>query len=915
MDVLRFALLGLGAGAAYALLGQGIVVIYRGSGLLNFAQGGIAMVSAQIFYGLRNAHHLPATVAMLVSLSVAAGIGAAMQLVVLRQLKNASALARMMSTLALLGVTVGVGTVAWNANGLSAGSVVTGILPTGTFNFGDGLVIGQDRIVLLGLAIALTIGCWQLYQRTRYGLATSAVAENQQAAVVLGWSSDVIATINWVIGSVLAGIAGVLLAPIAGLSVTALVLTVIPGLAAALVGQFSSFWLVLAGGLGLGVLQAEMERYVQAAGWADAVPFLVVIALVVLRGRPLPVRGDPLDRPILVGSGRIRLGVVVPAVVVTAVVVGSLSGSWALAASSSFLMGIVALSIVLLTGYAGQISLTQVTIAGIGAITAGNLSNHFGISFVPAVVIGTACAGIVGVLVGMPALRCRGVNLAVVTLGLSLVIEEVVLGNEHLNGGLTGVLTVASPRLFGIPLDQLHHSAEFAILTMLFFVVCAIAVANIRRGPTGRRLLALRSNERAAATSGVQVFGSKLYAFGLAAMLAGFAGALGAFQLPVVALGGYTTVGSIFAVLGTAIGGIGYIFGAILGGLTTTNGGIIQQWLSHFSGSVAEYLALASAVGSLQVIMFAPSGLGNLIAQKIDLRRWTLSRRQPKGSASTTPPPSGPDGTPTLALGRSLRVRELSVRFGGVEAVSGVSLDVDPGEVVGLIGPNGAGKTTILDAISGLVSASGYVTIGGVSIDKLSARQRTLQGIGRTYQAVELFDDMSVIENIRVAAESRGVLCYMRDLVLPRSRPLPAVAQIAISDLDLSDELDRSAQDLSTGRRSMVGIARMLASSPGVVLLDEPAAGLNYEEKEELARLVRYLADKWRLSVLLIEHDVAFVTEVSNRVIALSLGQVIAEGSADEVLTDQAVVTSYLGTSEESDGGLDVAITSLEVPR
>jgi ABC-type branched-subunit amino acid transport system ATPase component/ABC-type branched-subunit amino acid transport system permease subunit len=912
MDVLRFALLGLGAGAAYALLGQGIVVIYRGSGLLNFAQGGIAMVSAQIFYGLRDSHHMPTAIAMAAALSVAAGIGAAMQLVVLRQLKNASALARMISTLALLGVTVGVGTVAWNSSGQSAGSVVTGILPTGIFNFGGGLVIGQDRVVLLGLAIALTIGCWLLYQRTRYGLATSAVAENQQAAVVLGWSSDVIATMNWVIGSVLAGIAGILLAPIAGLSVTALVLTVIPGLAAALVGQFSSFWLVLAGGLGLGVLQAEMERYVQAAGWADAVPFLVVIALVVLRGRPLPVRGDPLDRPIRVGSGRIRLGVVIPVVVATAVVVGGLSESWALAVSSSFLMGIVALSIVLLTGYAGQISLTQVTIAGIGAITAGNLSDHFGISFVPAVVIGTVCAGLVGVLVGMPALRCRGVNLAVVTLGLSLVIEEVVLGNEHLNGGLTGVLTVASPSLFGIPLDQLHHSAGFAIVTMIAFVVCAIGVANIRRGPTGRRLLALRSNERAAATSGVQVFGSKLYAFGVAAMLAGFAGALGAFQLPVVGLGNYTTVGSIFAVLGTAIGGIGYIFGAILGGLTTTNGGVVQQALSHLSGKAAEYLALASAIGSLQVIMFAPSGLGNLVSEKIHIRRWSLLSRRRTKLDTTMPALSGSEGAPTLALGRVLCVRELSVRFGGVEAVSSVSLDVHPGEIVGLIGPNGAGKTTILDAVSGLVSASGHVTVGGVSIDKLSARERTLQGIGRTYQAVELFDDMSVIENIRVAAESRGVSCYVRDLWFPRSRSLPVVTQIAISDLDLSDELYRNAEDLSTGRRSMVGIARMLACSPGVVLLDEPAAGLNYDEKEELARLVRYLADKWRLSVLLIEHDVAFVTEVSDRVIALSLGEIIAEGSPDEVLADQAVISSYLGVSEESESGLNVPVTTLE---
>jgi len=904
MTALQLALFGLGAGAIYVLLGQSLVLIHRGSGVLNFAQGGVAMIAAQIFYRTRDEGILPTPVALIVALCAAMGIGAAMHLVVLRRLADASDVARLISSLALLGLLQGIGTVLWNGSDLNTTQVVTSILPSSTLHLGANLSIGVDKLILLGIALLLTVVLWQVYQRSRFGLATSAVAENERAAVALGWSPTAIGALNWVAGSALAGLAGILLSPIAGLSVTALVLTVIPGLAVALVGEFSSFWLVLAGGLLLGIAQSEAELYITTPGVADSAPFVIVIALVIFRGRLIPARGDDTGRPVRAGSGGIRLRWLLPPVLVLCLLVHTVSNSWALAIASSALAGLIGLSMVLLTGYAGQISLAQMTIAGVGAVTAANLSARAGLPFVPAVLLGSLAAGAVGVVVGLPALRCRGASLAVVTIGLSLVLEEVALGNPWISGEDTanGTLTVGEPSLFGWQLGMFDHPVRFTVFAIAVFVVGAVAVANIRRGRTGRRLLAANANERAAAASGVGVVGVKLYAFAIASTIAGLSGALAAFEFPNLDLTRYTTVGSISALLGTVIGGVGYLYGAVVQALANPGGGVAQQVLSYFPGRWTESLGLIGAVSALLTLAFYPSGAANLHARQFAyLRRLLSGGRAVTGSRPTLAAEPVPAEAPVRreqperVRGGHLSVRGLSVSFGGVHAVRGVDLDVAPGEVVGLIGPNGAGKTTILDAISGAVSAGGTVSLDGEPLARLSPQRRAALGVGRTFQSVELFENMTAYENIRVGAESRGARSYVADLIRPRETPLPPVAEAAILDLALSEDLARRPEELSTGTRRLVGIARTLAGAPRVLLLDEPGAGLNSAEKRELLGLVRHLADTWGLAVLLIEHDVRFVTAVSDRVLALALGRVVASGTPEQVMASPEVITSYLG--------------------
>jgi ABC-type branched-subunit amino acid transport system ATPase component/branched-subunit amino acid ABC-type transport system permease component len=892
MDLIRFALLGIGAGAAYVLIAQGIVLIYRGSGVLNLAQGGLAMVGAQLFFSLRDAHGVPGFPAFVLAVGLCALIGAVMQRMILRRLRTASTLIRLVSTLALLALIQGVGSLLWDPDGGSRSRSVDGILPVGFLHLGQGVVLGSDRVVLAVLVVLLTAVLWVVYGRLRYGLATSAVAENQQAAAVLGWSAEAIGTLNWAIGSALAGTAGILLSPIAGLSVNALVLTVIPGLAAALVGRFSSFWLTLAAGFGIAMTQSVMARYVHAAGWAESVPFLVIILFVIVSGRALPLRGELLDRPVRVGSGRINVIGLAVVVVALALIAPRLGGAWPTAYALTVTASMIGLSLVLITGYAGQISLAQLTIAGIGALTAAWASSH-GVPFLAAVLLAAVFAMTAGLVVAIPALRCRGANLAVVTIGMSLCIESLVLTNPALTGGYAGY-TVASPTLFGWSIDLLTHPARFALTVSMFFLISAVAVANVRRGGTGRRLLAVRSNERAAALAGIDVLGAKLYVFGLGSAIAGAAGALSVYMYPRADLSGYTTLGSITLLLNTVIGGVGYVASAVLGGIGAP-GGVFPQVLTHLDARWGSLIATVSGAAALLVLVSHPHGIVDLWAARTERlrRRRRADRRGTAVPVAETPPRRTGPGPAAV-----LEVKDLSVSFGPVHAVRDVALRVFSGQVLGVIGPNGAGKTTVIDAISGLVRSTGEVTMNDLSLAGHSTRRRVRAGVGRTLQAVELFDDMTVWENITTAADSTGVTGYLSDLAWPKTRPLPGVVLAAINDLDLGSDLARYPDELPTGRRRLAGIARALASDPRVLLLDEPTAGLDDAETAELGRLIRHLADTWKLAILLVEHDINLVSSVCDQVLALALGEVIAVGTPAEVLTAPVVVEAYLGAPE-----------------
>jgi sulfate-transporting ATPase len=261
-----------------------------------------------------------------------------------------------------------------------------------------------------------------------------------------------------------------------------------------------------------------------------------------------------------------------------------------------------------------------------------------------------------------------------------------------------------------------------------------------------------------------------------------------------------------------------------------------------------------------------------------------------------------------------LELRGVGVRFGGVTALDGVSLTVRPGEVVGLIGPNGAGKTTLIDAATGFVRSSGEIVLDGRRVDRWSPRRRAAAGIARSFQTLELFESLTVLENLRVASEPRDRLAYLSDLVWPRQAPLAPMAVAAVREFGLEPDLDRRPDELPYGRRRLVAIARAVAAAPSVLFLDEPAAGLSDDETAELGRLIRRLADDWGIAVLLVEHDVGLVLDVCDRVVVVDEGRHLAEGPPGVIRHAPEVVAAYLGAPVDSDASVEPEPTTPRVP-
>ena len=314
MDVVRFALLGVGAGSVYALMALGLVLVYRGSGVLNFAQGAMGMIGAFTFYVWRD-DGMPSILAFALSVALGVAIGVATHFLIMRPLRRAPAISRLIATLALLTVLLALGLELWG----DTPRIVSHILPIDTVTVLPNLEIGVDRLILFGVALTLTAALTYFYRHTRFGLATSAVAENRRVPSMLGISPDFVAAANWGLGSGLAVVAAILIVNVSGLNVTNLALLVVPGMAAALVGSFRSFWLTLAGGLLIGVLESEVA-FLQTKvsdpaalqGWGRAVPFLVIIVVLMVRGRALPLRSEAAERPPEVGTGRVRPAIALP---------------------------------------------------------------------------------------------------------------------------------------------------------------------------------------------------------------------------------------------------------------------------------------------------------------------------------------------------------------------------------------------------------------------------------------------------------------------------------------------------------------------------------------------------------------------------------------------------------------------------
>jgi ABC-type branched-subunit amino acid transport system ATPase component/branched-subunit amino acid ABC-type transport system permease component len=902
----QYLILGLGLAGAYGLTAQGLVVIHRGSGVINFANSGLGLVGAYVEYELHNGG-VPTVLAVLAGLLAAAILGWVAHYGVMRRLWTAAQLTRVIATLGMLDLIDGLANLRIQQNQL----LPPYLLPNRGLNIG-GEVVSSYNFWLFGIAVATTVILHVVYKRTRFGLLTTAISENRRSASALGHSADLIAATNWALGSVLAAAAGILIAPLLTISVLTISLMLVPALAAAVMGGFVSFPITLLGAVLVGTAESFVQWANVGQGWPDAVPFVAVIVILLFKGTALPGRSFVQLKLPKVGSGRINWKLALAGVVVTCGMTAFVSSGFIGAMYGSAAFALILMSSVVVTGYAGQLSLAQLGLAGAGAFIGSRVAQAAGLGFWPALAI--AIVGIlpIGILAGIPAIRTRGVNLAIVTLGIGVIVDEVVITNVNYTGGIAGT-RVQPPSLFGLSLNAETHPARYFMLSLAFVVVCAFAVANLRRSSVGRSLIALRGSERAAASLGLNVARLKLYAFAIGAVLATIGGMLIIYQAPVVNWSsGWDVISGIVLLGGLVIAGLGFTSGAIAAALAATVG-VLPYLVGLIGTGVVDWITPAVGLGTILAIVKAPDG-----AIPLALKNWNASRdRKKRGAASTTAVMSPgeastpvPDRVTAVAVsaavsplsGHTLELQGLSVRFGGVEALTDVSLSVHSGEVVGLIGPNGAGKTTLIDIVTGMTQpTSGDVRLDGRTLNRLPAAKRASAGLARSFQTLELFEDLTVRENILVASDRTRWWGYLQALAHPPRARLSPQGMAAIRTFGLEADLDRHPVELPYGRRRLVGIVRAVAGGASIVLLDEPAAGLDERESAELAGLLRMLVEIWGIGILLVEHDMALVMGASDRIAALDFGRVLRVGTPDEVRNDPNVVAAYLGEPVDED--------------
>ena len=642
-EILIFILLGLGSGALIAGMGVAAVLDYQGSGTVNLAVGAEAMLGAYVFFDLRTngalvmppipfvPGHLglggpwAAVPAACVALLVCALTALLFNVAVVGRLQNSSPLVKLVASLGLLLTLQALMIQRFGPNGVAA----VNVLPVGSSLdlHVFGAVVPGNRLMLAGIVVVIAVVLAVMYRVTRFGSSTRAAAENQTTAELMGLRPGRIAAANSVLAALVAGAVGILVAPLSSLDPQTIAFAVIPALAAALFGRFSSITITVAAGFAMGAIQSVLV-YLQTLNWfpttanhvplpgvADLIFFVAVVVAMLIRGNALPERGELMERSlpsvpeIRGGLARSTGGLALAGTVALLVLPTGIRQ----AAMLSMVGATLCLSVVVITGFVGQVSLLQLGTAGVAAFVVAKLGSA-GLGFPVATAVGIVAATATGVITAVSALRVRGVQLAIVTLAGAVALASFGFSNVTWGGGTTGA-PVNYPQFLGIdlgptagfPINGKLPSPVFGFICLAALILTIIVVARTRMSSLGRRMLTVRSNERAAAALGTDVAGVKLAGFAISSAIAGLAGTLYAYNFGSVVPGRYDALSGVALIAYAYLGGITSIGGALIAGLLVTGG--VMPYVLQQVGVPINYELIVAGLGLIVTVVLNPAGI------------------------------------------------------------------------------------------------------------------------------------------------------------------------------------------------------------------------------------------------------------------------------------------------------------------